>query len=998
MSETQISQTEFQPTLEGLGDAPFIRFWYTGQNFIAGDGVTPIIIGDGQTSFFKEVTCSIVSERLRMPATDLWATTDGQPATSRFFGQLYSEDGAPRDILFGEASGWQLPTIYGAVIAYDQLMRYNRAAYLLAPPPVYFTQEQTIAEILRLAGEQNYAGFGILGRTQLSVAPINAAIPIAISNNDVRGIDISSYATFAAMIAATGSTPTTFNVHTNISIPASATVPSTLTLRFLRGGGVTIATGQTLTIQGPIIADPVKVFYNALSGQGTIALGGNKSNPYYFLEWWGLNADWNGTTGTDDSGVIMAAFASVPTDSVLTTAQGRQIAIASQVLLQGKRNIALRSWNRVANFGGGAPSAFWWTGASTDFMYELDSCQGMTIDGWYFGIKTGQVTDGFIDIDGDGFGGTISTANDVFHNTFNATNQNNANFKAVSISRTSFTNNEHMRVSHNTIACSNSGLVVRVIDTGTISSGSPNLTVTGLSLTAADEGKRIRVGLAGAAGASLDTSILTVTSGDTCVLAANASATVSRARVIVGEALGVGIYVGLSANALGMEFIDNTISFGAKGIQFSNGSGIVDVLHGGTNDVDVYLSVGASIGEGIRISNLTTESSLQGVVMSGGGPVPVTISHHRSSNDRQLPEGYYIFDGSVQFEHGAISHPPPFGGRIFGEAGSGGLFLIAVDNDWNTASNQSINYLNSGFGYLSENRRWISIGNRNIVGMSDQLVASPLADAPIASYSLPTSDNGFLAVAGTVKSAASAASNFEAVTGVDTLVFGDDEIEKFGVTRPSTPHVQKVGTHGGSASYIFSVVAVDSIGNRSLRSYISVTTAVANTLSASNYLFIVWPPSPGASSYELYRQNPANDGEAELVASGIATNSHNVTTNPAAGPYTAWTSLTPNWNQSTGLKFRARRIDVNEVTFTASDATPSVAIANDFLTANALATTVTNFDNGIAGQTIRVRIGDANTTIQNGASISTGTGGNVVAVQNAIYCFTLRGTVWYRNL
>lgn len=292
MPQTEISQTSFQPTLEGLGNAPYIVFWYTGQNFIAGDGTTPVIVGDGQTTGFKlRVTCSIVSDRLVAPALGLWATTDGQPATSRFFGQLYSEDGAPRDMLFGGASGWQLPTIYGAVISYDQLMRYNRAAYLLAPPPAYFTQEQTIAEILRLAGVQNYAGFDILGRTELSFAPDDAAIPIAIGNNDPRGIDISSYATFAAMIAAVGATPTTFNIHTNISVPTSATVPSTLTLRFLQGGRVTITTGQTLTIQGPIIADPVKIFYNATAGLGTVSFSGNSSLWNIYPQWWGAVGD-----------------------------------------------------------------------------------------------------------------------------------------------------------------------------------------------------------------------------------------------------------------------------------------------------------------------------------------------------------------------------------------------------------------------------------------------------------------------------------------------------------------------------------------------------------------------------------------------------------------------------------------------------------------------------------------------------------------------------------
>ena len=50
-------------------------------------------------------------------------------------------------------------------------------------------------------------------------------------------------------------------------------------------------------------------------------------------------------------------------------------------------------------------------------------------------------------------------------------------------------------------------------------------------------------------------------------------------------------------------------------------------------------------------------------------------------------------------------------------------------------------------------------------------------------------------------------------------------------------------------------------------------------------------------------------------------------------------------------------------TITASDATPSVKGGKYFVTANTGATTITAFDDGIEGQEILVKIGDANTTI-----------------------------------
>ena len=49
--------------------------------------------------------------------------------------------------------------------------------------------------------------------------------------------------------------------------------------------------------------------------------------------------------------------------------------------------------------------------------------------------------------------------------------------------------------------------------------------------------------------------------------------------------------------------------------------------------------------------------------------------------------------------------------------------------------------------------------------------------------------------------------------------------------------------------------------------------------------------------------------------------------------------------------------------FTDEDATPPVSAGNNFVTANTAATSITNFDLGIAGQEITIIFGDADTTI-----------------------------------
>lgn len=65
---------------------------------------------------------------------------------------------------------------------------------------------------------------------------------------------------------------------------------------------------------------------------------------------------------------------------------------------------------------------------------------------------------------------------------------------------------------------------------------------------------------------------------------------------------------------------------------------------------------------------------------------------------------------------------------------------------------------------------------------------------------------------------------------------------------------------------------------------------------------------------------------------------------------------------------RHDRYLVSVVTFTASDATPSVQNGGYFETANAGATSITNFDDGLKGQLITVKV-DANTTVKNNATI-----------------------------
>jgi hypothetical protein len=82
------------------------------------------------------------------------------------------------------------------------------------------------------------------------------------------------------------------------------------------------------------------------------------------------------------------------------------------------------------------------------------------------------------------------------------------------------------------------------------------------------------------------------------------------------------------------------------------------------------------------------------------------------------------------------------------------------------------------------------------------------------------------------------------------------------------------------------------------------------------------------------------------------------------------------------------------VSFASLDTTPSVGAGNVFKTANAGATSITNFDDGATSQHIHVLINDANTTIVNGATIATKDGADYVGAVGDVVEFILDGTVW----
>lgn len=931
MPQTQISQTSFQPPTEGLGDSPFIRFWYIGQNFIAGDGVTPVIVGDGQTGFYVDHVCSIVGDRVVMPAINLWATTDGSPGTSRFIGQLYTESGSPTSYFpFGQNGGWQLPTVYGAVIAYDQLMRYNAAAYLLSAPPSYFTADQTIAEIQRLAGDFAYANVGVLGITELDTAPDDPAHPIAVGINSpllAQGFYfLSSYDSLADAVTDIGSDQATLLIAEIAAVSANLTIPANITLFFTNEGGIQPANTRTVTILGPVQAPPIKIFYNATAGQGTISFGTTSATnatstcaqKEYWFEWWGAVGDNDYAKGTTNAAAIDAAFIALPNWATIRF-NGRFYPINSGVTCHNKFQITVLGNDSATGYAdNNTKPILVYRGSNGGTALTLANVYACTFKG--FGVYGNDGVDLALGADigiyltftqGSGFPGLTS------HCQLLALNVSSINTRdgwvAIKVGDSHGNNNEHHTISD----C---------------------LITGGGDYTTANKGIGIWL----------------------------SHPQVKAVRLIRNNISAVGKAIRVSGSFRGL---DNTMNNIHTAYYFDY---LIDACYAQGDDTEtltkwIYTDFhdGAMSFKDCRIDVIqATGDSLSDVVMELKGP--------------------FTFYDCTWLNNNRFSSGQNFGPYFMKSDGGRTMF---VDCLWQGGNNQNPRELAAGFNTGST---VVTQGGNVLYSGSG---AGGLGDDQMMSANGAYRRSVFASGANVIGSA----------PFPDGLNLGDGSVGIGGLCMPGRMKITVVGTPG-STDRRFTLIAIDAAGRRSLAfsdaSGGSVQIATSNaTLSAGNRLEFYWPAQyPAPDHYELWDVDPGNSANGryvdDIIPSGTVLETYSLTSNPAG----AYGAFRPTWNEAGFINLRNTVVSPNEVTFTANDTSPSVAIANDFATANAIATTITAFDDPTTGQQIRIRIGDANTTFQNSGSLVTGTGANLAAEPGAVYNFIYRNSAWRRIL
>lgn len=105
-------------------------------------------------------------------------------------------------------------------------------------------------------------------------------------------------ASLAEQVASASATPATITIAAPEQVADDLVVPAMITLAFTGSGRVTIATGKTLTVCGPLVAPAAPIFANAFPGQGTVSFNGNSALQEVYPEWWGASPKANPAVNT----------------------------------------------------------------------------------------------------------------------------------------------------------------------------------------------------------------------------------------------------------------------------------------------------------------------------------------------------------------------------------------------------------------------------------------------------------------------------------------------------------------------------------------------------------------------------------------------------------------------------------------------------------------------------------------------------------------------------
>jgi hypothetical protein len=115
----------------------------------------------------------------------------------------------------------------------------------------------------------------------------------------------TTFSDLQAAVTACGSSACSIYVDGTIAVTSNTSIPTTATVVLMNGGQLQPSAAVTLTLNGLVVAPPVKIF----GGSGAVVLGAINNFPAF--EWFGAVGDWNGSTGTDNATALNACTTAI---------------------------------------------------------------------------------------------------------------------------------------------------------------------------------------------------------------------------------------------------------------------------------------------------------------------------------------------------------------------------------------------------------------------------------------------------------------------------------------------------------------------------------------------------------------------------------------------------------------------------------------------------------------------------------------------------------------
>lgn len=475
------------------------------------------------------------------------------------------------------------------------------------------------------------------------------------------------------LLTAIGPTRTTIVFPAGTYVMGSVTFPINVGLDFKQGAILSPSTGHTITIAGPILASPTRIFTNIASGQGAISLTGNRSLTRISPVWFGLNCSGVG----DNAPIWKQILAFTGDDSTFVLPQNCVDMHASTVTVSSRAGFKLISEDRAQNGGGNQRPEELWTGTSGG-MWFFQANQAPTIEGFLFtNLSTAPVA--YYLAVGDNPTTYINTEAMVRYNTFTNNQSAPSGFSAVIFAFDTSQNTEKNVATDNDFFCSQSR-ALNETNTGEISSSSNVLTCGsgGCSFTTdATVGERVRVSYAAGI---LDTIVSSIIDNNHLVMTAASSVNQSKALITFGQAYGTGITIG-SVNTKHNTLERDSFTQCQYGLYVSNGSFSAAHFGGSANDNLVYIN---DISEPSELDYLEDENSLRDLYTAGPLDASLTLSHMRNSNTSAESDGFIYFGagGGITITGSVLQDAVNTNSVLIGAATPSSVNLTSIGNYW----------------------------------------------------------------------------------------------------------------------------------------------------------------------------------------------------------------------------------------------------------------------------------------------------------------------------